>query len=654
MRSLVINKFAFVGILSALLIAIPLVAQLMDEQALFADLNSYYSLAALAGGFLAIVVGSARMCGKCGGDLPMEKSAGCIIAMAGLVFFYPYLADFWDMPYDAVSNIVLLFGVTFLMFFATVGDVLTAYTNRYKPLRVEYTVLCVIFFILAALYVVRMETDLIDFSGDAGRYFDMVSVLVIAFYIAASSFAAGALYRYDVPCGSGLGKTGEAFSTPSAATYLASLADERSAQWKAEDEYASQIQDRLVTERDAQAAKDQAARDAAVKAAQEKAAKEAAEKAAKEAKEKAEKEAAEKAAAEQAAREAEEKAAKEAAEKAAKEAEEKAAAEAKEAAERAEAERIAQEKAEKEAAEQKAIADAQAKEAAEKAAKDAEEKAAAEQAAKEAAEAKATEEAAAREQAEAAAKEAQEKAVAEQAAKEAAEQKASEEAAAREQAEAVAKEAQEKAAAESEAKAAAEQKAAEEKAAREKAEKRAEEAEDRANDQIVAREAAEKAAAAVAAAATAAAVSAANAEKEEAVQQPEPEEEPEGFEEESGDDFADDEIMEDIWTDNSPEALVRRAAWNKGLRCRRGYGPHKIPVAFVKGKVAVYVTADNPDTSIDDVLKSEGWIVLRYNEFDITDGTDQGAEIAQAVKAHIREMNAAKKKKKSKKKTSKS
>ena len=605
MRSLVINKFAFVGILSALLIAIPLVAQLMDEQALFADLNSYYSLAALAGGFLAIVVGSARMCGKCGGDLPMEKSAGCIIAMAGLVFFYPYLADFWNMPYDAGSNLVLLFGVTFLMFFATVGDALTAYTDRYKPLRIEYSVLCVIFFILAALYIVRMKTDLIDFSGDVGRYFDMVSVLVIAFYIAASSFAAGALYRYDVPCASGLGKTGEAFSTSSAATYLASLADERSAQWKAEDEYASQIQDRLVAERDAQAAKDQAARDAAVKAAQEKAAKEAAEKAAKEAKEKAEREAAEKAAAEQAAREAEEKAAKEAAEKAAKEAEEKAAAEAKEAAERAEAERIAQEKAEKEAAEQKAIADAQAKEAAEKAAKEAEEKAAAEQAAKEAAEAKAAEEAAAREQAEAAAKEAQEKAAAEQ-------------------------------------------------AAREKAEKRAEEAEDRANDQIVAREAAEKAAAAVAAAATAAAVSAANADKEEAVQQPEPEEEPEGFEEESGDDFADDEIMEDIWTDNSPEALVRRAAWNKGLRCRRGYGPHKIPVAFVKGKVAVYVTADNPDTSIDDVLKSEGWVVLRYNEFDITDGTDQGAEIAQTVKAHIREMNAAKKKKKSKKKTSKS
>ena len=37
----------------------------------------------------------------------------------------------------------------------------------------------------------------------------------------------------------------------------------------------------------------------------------------------------------------------------------------------------------------------------------------------------------------------------------------------------------------------------------------------------------------------------------------------------------------------TPEDIVRRAAWNKGLRCRRDYGPEKIPFAFVKGKVAV-------------------------------------------------------------------
>ncbi len=102
---------------------------------------------------------------------------------------------------------------------------------------------------------------------------------------------------------------------------------------------------------------------------------------------------------------------------------------------------------------------------------------------------------------------------------------------------------------------------------------------------------------------------------------------------------------EDVYTDNSPEALVRRAAWNKGLRCRRNYGDANIPVAFVKGKVAVYVDDADADTSGDDALRAEGWTVLRYNAADITDGKDQGEEIAAAVK----ENTKAVKKKKAKK-----
>ena len=106
------------------------------------------------------------------------------------------------------------------------------------------------------------------------------------------------------------------------------------------------------------------------------------------------------------------------------------------------------------------------------------------------------------------------------------------------------------------------------------------------------------------------------------------------------------EQTEDIYTDNSPEALVRRAAWNKGLRCRRGYGERNIPVAFVKGKVAVYVDDAEPDTAADDELRAEGWTVLRYRASDITDGKAQGDEIAAAVKENTK---AAGKKKKAKK-----
>ncbi len=107
-----------------------------------------------------------------------------------------------------------------------------------------------------------------------------------------------------------------------------------------------------------------------------------------------------------------------------------------------------------------------------------------------------------------------------------------------------------------------------------------------------------------------------------------------------------EELGEDIFTDNSPEALVRRAAWNKGLRCRRGYGDHNIPVAFVKGKVAVYVEDADADTSIDAVLREEGWTVLRYDASSITDGKLQGEEINQAVKANNRAAKASSKKKK--------
>ena len=107
----------------------------------------------------------------------------------------------------------------------------------------------------------------------------------------------------------------------------------------------------------------------------------------------------------------------------------------------------------------------------------------------------------------------------------------------------------------------------------------------------------------------------------------------------------DGEPEEDIYTDNSPEALVRRAAWNKGLRCRRDYGEYHVPVAFVKGKVAVYVTDDPVPADTRAKLEEDGWTVIVYRASDITDGLEQGDEIAAQVKANIRAAKAAKKKK---------
>ena len=104
-------------------------------------------------------------------------------------------------------------------------------------------------------------------------------------------------------------------------------------------------------------------------------------------------------------------------------------------------------------------------------------------------------------------------------------------------------------------------------------------------------------------------------------------------------------VGEDIWTDNSPEALVRRAAWNKGLRCRKDYGPLIIPVAFINSKVAVYIlTEGKVDADTKKALEEDGWAVLSFFENDITDGETQAVEIKAAVKENLRAMGKKKKK----------
>ena len=122
-------------------------------------------------------------------------------------------------------------------------------------------------------------------------------------------------------------------------------------------------------------------------------------------------------------------------------------------------------------------------------------------------------------------------------------------------------------------------------------------------------------------------------------------EEPEG--EMSGDeDFDDDFELEP----DTPAALLRRACWNKGLRCRKNYGPYFIPVAFVKSKVAVYIDAGAPDHSNDEILAKKGWIVLHFDESKVTDGAEEAQVVYDAVKENMRAMKKAKSKSKAKKK----
>ncbi len=122
-----------------------------------------------------------------------------------------------------------------------------------------------------------------------------------------------------------------------------------------------------------------------------------------------------------------------------------------------------------------------------------------------------------------------------------------------------------------------------------------------------------------------------------------PEEEPEEVEPEE------EEIVFDFSYLNlepdTPEGLMRRACWNKGLRCRLNYGPYYIPVAFVKSKVAVYIDGDTPDHRNDEALENKSWIVLHFTEADITDGQKEAQIVADAVKKNLRALKKKKTKK---------
>lgn len=101
---------------------------------------------------------------------------------------------------------------------------------------------------------------------------------------------------------------------------------------------------------------------------------------------------------------------------------------------------------------------------------------------------------------------------------------------------------------------------------------------------------------------------------------------------------------EDIFTDNSPGALVRRACWNKGLRCRRDYGECLIPIAFVKSKVAVFINEDGSvDPEMSATLENDGWVVMKFKESSVTDGEEQANEIRAVAKENLKTLKKKKK-----------
>jgi len=94
-------------------------------------------------------------------------------------------------------------------------------------------------------------------------------------------------------------------------------------------------------------------------------------------------------------------------------------------------------------------------------------------------------------------------------------------------------------------------------------------------------------------------------------------------------------------TENDPGARLKKAAWNKRLRYRIGYGEENIDLAFVKWKVAVFVDGDGKG---DGRLIKDGWKILRFKGTDITDGAKETKIISDALKESDRSLKKKKKK----------
>ena len=76
------------------------------------------------------------------------------------------------------------------------------------------------------------------------------------------------------------------------------------------------------------------------------------------------------------------------------------------------------------------------------------------------------------------------------------------------------------------------------------------------------------------------------------------------------------------------------------------YGQYEIPVAFVKGKLGVFVDAEGAASACRKALEDEGWVIVNYSSADVTDGATQAEELKDLMKSQLRALKKGKKKRK--------
>jgi Fe-S oxidoreductase/very-short-patch-repair endonuclease len=99
----------------------------------------------------------------------------------------------------------------------------------------------------------------------------------------------------------------------------------------------------------------------------------------------------------------------------------------------------------------------------------------------------------------------------------------------------------------------------------------------------------------------------------------------------------DDDVLKEETAQDSGELRLRRKLWRRGYRYRKKYGSKKITIAFLKAKVAVFVSesASARDKDDDEALKTAGWTVLRFKDSSIKDANKEADRIIAAIENNL-------------------
>jgi very-short-patch-repair endonuclease len=96
-----------------------------------------------------------------------------------------------------------------------------------------------------------------------------------------------------------------------------------------------------------------------------------------------------------------------------------------------------------------------------------------------------------------------------------------------------------------------------------------------------------------------------------------------------------DDVFGEEKADDPAELKLRRRLWRGGYRYRKSYGKEKMTIAFIKARVAVFVSPEPRDRDTDDVLKRNGWTVLRFKESNITDAVKEAEKVIAAIEKNL-------------------